>query len=398
MCDLTTDEGICGRNGEINQIRTFIKSRIEKKKSGILYLTGPPGTGKTMSVNHTLRDVKSVKKLSVNCAKAQSSKGILAYLCRHLDLEKYSKSSELEMIARLTKKFSSRLSEPYILVLDEIDTLKSKSGDLFRRIFSWPEEPNSKLIIIGIANIVNLTSRYISICSILGKDDTHVVKIVFKPYSSKDLKEILQWYVDNDENFADASFEQKALDMIAMRYARDGGDIRGALNALRSVIDDENQQKSEESEPSQPLEISHYPTPPLTPLPSSPCKELKTNITAVASSIKKRSKRTHYKDDAFPFTHQAVLTCIEKLCSKSKNSSVKLQDCKRLSNLLLDNFGLKPSNDDMNSILEHLDGQNLISVDKRRGYGRIILKAGQGELSQLLERREMILNALKKLA
>lgn len=402
MTDCLTNEGICGRNGEIEKIREFIMTRICNKRSGILYLTGPPGTGKTMSVSYVLDGLDEISKVILNCAKAQTSKGILSSICRSVQLDKFIKSNELEMIAQLTKKFSSRLAQPHVIVLDEMDQLpKSKTEDLYKKIFSWPEEQNSKLILIGIANTVNLTSRYRTICTFTGRDDSHVVKLVFRPYTSKDIKKILLWYLEHDENFEDAVVESKALDMIATKYARENGDIRGALNALRSVIDDENIEEKNEifrSKQAEPMEISHYPTPPHTPPPKSPCKERRTNITSVVSSIKKRSRKTNFKDDVFPFQHQVVLTCIQRFCSKSKDSSMKLIQCTALSISLLQEFSIRSSTDEIRCVIDNLQSQGLISLKKSRDGDRIILRASTGELTSLIQRMDMILNTLKKFA
>lgn len=398
MCDNIEQEGLCGRNEEIAKVREFITSRIKSKKSGILYLTGPPGTGKTMSVKYVLDGIRSVGILKINCARVSSSKYILSSLCNSVDLQKFSNSSESEMISRLTKKFSSRISEPYVILLDEMDQLpKSRSEDLFKKIFSWPEETHSKLILIGIANTVNLTSRYRTICSIIGKDDSHVVKIVFKPYSSNDIKQILRWYLENDENFEDALVDQKAIDLIAMKCSRDRGDIRGALNALRSVLDDVNQQNHKPTSPT-PKDISHYPTPPSTPPPITPCKESRTNIASVANSIKKRSKRTNYKDDVFPFQHQVVLTCIQKFCSKSKASSMPLKQCTDLSLILLKDLGIDSSTDDIRCVIDNLQTQGLITLKKGRDTMRLMLLASECELTSLIQRKDMILTSLKKYA
>ena len=46
-----------------------------------------------------------------------------------------------------------------LLVLDEIDQLDSKCNEVLYSLFEWPYLRNSKLILVGIANSLDLTDR-----------------------------------------------------------------------------------------------------------------------------------------------------------------------------------------------------------------------------------------------
>lgn len=54
--DNTFATDLPGREKEINELRDFIKTHIENKTAGSLYISGPPGTGKTASLNIILQD------------------------------------------------------------------------------------------------------------------------------------------------------------------------------------------------------------------------------------------------------------------------------------------------------------------------------------------------------
>lgn len=387
------DSGICGRGREIKEIHNFVTSKIESKQSGILYLTGPPGTGKTMSVDYVLSKINNVPKLKLNCMRAQKSKVILTKICRFVGLDKFINHNESEMISRLSRKFCGRTSETYVIALDEVDQIpKSRNVDLFRTIFTWQNQTHSKLIIIGISNTFTLTTKCEMIGHIMGRGHNQITKIVFKPYTSKDIKAILQWYLENDENFEDAIIEPKALDLISVKFARDKqGDIRGAIDALMNSIDDTVRQITKPSKESQNI----MPTPPSTP-PPSPCKE-RTNITSVANSIKKRQRSTHYMDDVFPFAHQVILVCLFRISSKTKSNVIDSKTCHDLVDRATSKYGLMFSVDDYRSMIDNLEVQGMVEIKKGKPREKIVLKSSEEEVSCLLKRKDMILELLNNM-
>lgn len=382
------DLGICAREKEIKQLQEFISSHVEDKKSGILYVTGPPGTGKSMCVNLVLDRIEDqLTTTRLNCFKAQTMQVILKTICDSVNLKtKNSRLNESEMIAQLEKKFSGRTSKPHLIVLDEMDQLpKSRVNSPFKTIFSWTKQNMSKLLIIGIANTVNLTARCQALSNYAGEGYNNIVKIIFKPYSSKDIKSILNWYLENDENFEEASVDTKALDMISMKFAREKGDIRGAINALRSSLDDYNQQKLEESK-----RIDQFPTPPSTP-PLTPCKEKTTNLASIAGSVRKRQRESHYFKDQIPASDKIVLVCLQRLCSKSKNASVDMKAFIGRAADALHKYKADSGSLVIRSALEQLESQGLLSFKKGpRATNKIVLKASDLEIIRFVPDYELI--------
>lgn len=404
---MNDNTGIRGREKEIVKIRNFIDEKIENNEPGILYIAGAPGTGKTMSVQFVLSQLKKkIPVINLNCMKAQTSKVVLKSICNSVGLEKFAlkTSSEQAMICKLEEKFSS--NKTFIIVLDELDQLpKSKSTDLIRTMFSWPTKENSKLILIGIANTLNLTSRFQIVCKIMGDELHSITKILFRPYTTQEIKSILLWYIENDENYEDANLEPKVLDMISSKFAREkNGDIRGALNALKSAIDDTYSSNKQyiamnyEKARQQQLELttSSLFTPPSTP-PASPCKEKSTNIASLANSIKKRQKKTQYHEDTIPIAHQIILCCIYRLY-KSKKSSIDSRACKKLTASVLQQFEMKIlAEDDYIQMLTYLETQGLIILKRSGSRERIFPKAGfESDFFDLIKEKDKIIPIVKR--
>jgi Cdc6-like AAA superfamily ATPase len=86
-----------------------------------------------------------------------------------------------------------------VLFIDEIDALakgRSKSSVL-EQLFSWTRRPFSKLIVLGIANSMDLTQKM---------DTNGLITSIFKPYSQQDISDILTNKLSAAEKEADASY------------------------------------------------------------------------------------------------------------------------------------------------------------------------------------------------
>lgn len=49
-----------GRDREIESLESFLLSHIQNQRPGSLYISGPPGTGKTFTLNHLLSQKKVI--------------------------------------------------------------------------------------------------------------------------------------------------------------------------------------------------------------------------------------------------------------------------------------------------------------------------------------------------
>lgn len=133
------------------------------KKS--LYVSGPPGTGKTTCLKHLLANLpeSTSKQLTcafINCMALGSSTKVFAKVAEIiLPASKHHLIGNLAETKRVLEEEIVTSEKWILLVLDEIDQLESKCQEVLYTLFEWPYLNSSKLILVGIANALDLTDR-----------------------------------------------------------------------------------------------------------------------------------------------------------------------------------------------------------------------------------------------
>lgn len=120
-----------------------------------------------------------------------------------------------------------------LLVLDEIDQLENKNQSILYTIFEWPSKANSHLILIGIANALDLTDRILP--RLQARCELKPKLMHFAPYTKQ---QIVQIFTNRLETAGALQvFSPVALQMLAGKVAAISGDIRRALDIGRRVIE-----------------------------------------------------------------------------------------------------------------------------------------------------------------
>ncbi|NWH67403.1 CDC6 protein, partial [Geococcyx californianus] len=179
-----------GREKETGIIRQFLREHVCGHRPGSLYISGAPGTGKTAVVSHVLRDCKDElvgsKTLVLNCMALGSPHGIFPAVAQQLGLPA---ATGREGLRRLEKHLTAQ-GPMVLLVLDELDQLESKGQDVLYTLFEWPQLPGARLVLVGLANTLDLTHRSLArlrACPASGPQVLH-----FPPYTREQLTVILQ--------------------------------------------------------------------------------------------------------------------------------------------------------------------------------------------------------------
>ena len=238
---------IIGRETERNQLRNFISRALETKTGGCTYVSGPPGTGKSALVQEILQDFagQSVKVATVNCVSLKSAAEVLANLHEAFC---FVKSNPRSSKASLSRLFTTKTPHPemHLVLLDEIDTLLNGDCDILYSIFEWAMHTSSSLILIGIANALDLTDRF------LPRLKLRNVKprlLPFLPYSAPQISSIVCGKLRSllpDGTVAGSDFvplmHPAAVQLAGKKIASQTGDLRKAFSLVRRAIDQVEQE------------------------------------------------------------------------------------------------------------------------------------------------------------
>ena len=228
---------------EKKQFKKFFDSTVGKRKPGSIYMCGKPGTGKTAMIKGVCEELKKkkIRTLSLNGMTLTGGakdlfQELLKQLCPGAVKERMDPEASLRKI--LTDPKSDRLT---CIVIDEMDALL-ESGTLqatLCTLFEWPKLKNSRLIVVGIANALDLTERFMPLLIRKGCAPT---VISFSAYTDKHMLDILRHRITaqpattppcSPTGGVRISVDSPALELCARRVSAESGDVRKALEACR---------------------------------------------------------------------------------------------------------------------------------------------------------------------
>jgi Cdc6-like AAA superfamily ATPase len=222
------------RELERQKIRTHLRNGVAQGGSSqVLYISGMPGTGKTAMVMEVLEHMQSggVKfyLVHINAMRLSTPAQVFREISDQLPCPPVNNS---EARNHVTNFFDARREEDPVIVLliDEIDCLKTGNQAILYKVFDWLESPNARLVLASISNTMDLPERLLPRVA----SRFHIERVDFEPYSRDQIYEILRSRlkaVRALDVFADI-----VLKFCAARVAANSGDVRKALQVCRRAI------------------------------------------------------------------------------------------------------------------------------------------------------------------
>jgi len=126
-----------------------------------------------------------------------------------------------------------------VVLLDELDQLVMAKQTVLYNLFNWPTLPHSRLIVIAIANTMNLADMLpnkiqsrvgIVLATSDGVDLVGLTRVNFEPYKADQLIKIIESRL---QNVPGNIIEKDAIKLCAMKIANNTGDARKALDVCR---------------------------------------------------------------------------------------------------------------------------------------------------------------------
>jgi cell division control protein 6 len=291
-----------------------------------MYISGPPGTGKSALVEEVFKEMKleeTAKVVNINCVSMRSSRDIFGRLVEEFsDDSQIFKKSQAEVLRGifLPKKQSANF---YVVSLDEIDHLLNLDVEVLYTLFEWSMQKNSHLILIGIANALDLTDRFLPR---LKAKNLKPHLLPFLPYTAAQITSVITTRLqsllpcdhDGPENYT-PFLHPAAIQLCSRKIGSQTGDLRKAFELVRRAIDiveTETQQKLDN-------ENASIASPSKTPLVEN------TNLSS--ANTPKQPKRTLATAFTASTAPRATVAHIAKITSTSMGAGTK----QRLQNLNL---------------------------------------------------------------
>lgn len=249
------------REYEKSQIQDYIYENLKENKSGLMYVCGHPGTGKSSIIRVILKELEekmradtefgtSIAIFNYNGMIFKKLYDFSTELIKDIRIKFYNKKSKnletklkqtddvLDLGQRIQKYFMESKHVHKLVIIDEVDNLSmTESAKNFVAFLHSILKSDTNTTIIGIANSVDLLSK---VSQYSNKEGELVEKKwIFGPYSERDITKIIRKKTDKFDlknNWKTKYIDDKALEYASKKVAKISGDIRVAFDLIKSAM------------------------------------------------------------------------------------------------------------------------------------------------------------------
>ncbi|KAL8835289.1 MAG: hypothetical protein Q9170_003375 [Blastenia crenularia] len=239
------------RDDEFNTVYTHLEAAISAGSGACIYISGTPGTGKTATVREVVAQLNASVHaeelddfifVEINGMKVTDPHQSYSLLWEALKGERVSPTHALGLLEREFEKPSPR-RVPCVVLMDELDQLITKNQSVMYNFFNWPGLRHSRLIVLAVANTMDLPERTLSnkISSRLG-----LTRIAFPGYTHEQLQAIISSRLSHVPG---QIVDPDAIQFASRKVAAVSGDARRALDICRRAVEIAETDVAESADP-----------------------------------------------------------------------------------------------------------------------------------------------------
>ncbi|KAI8385621.1 P-loop containing nucleoside triphosphate hydrolase protein [Blakeslea trispora] len=391
---------LIGRESERERMISFWKDHVLANQPGCLYISGKPGTGKTAMLNEMMRSMQQenqkashqIKLVNINCMSMKEPKQIYEKLIQEISPKK-STPLEVDVAKQAQDLIDSDKHTLSVVVLDEIDYLKTKDQDVLYKLFEWTSLPQSQLVLIGISNALDLTDR---ILPRLRAKNCEPILLNFNSYGNEEIQSIIKGRlyslvegpVSQDTHLP--LIQPIAIKLIASKVAGSASDVRTALDICLKAIEIAEAEQKKKPEPTVLGEIKAN-------IPShNPPAEPKVTIAHVSKVLKAVSGKSSTQKLKELRLHEKIalgVLLVMHLSNKgTKKNQSTLRDFKEQYVKSCGNSTHIPtvSSNELNDILNGLETKSLVTLSKTKDNTKVQLGAQEKEILDVINESSVL--------
>ena len=281
------------RDSEFSTVYNYLHSAITSGTGACLYISGTPGTGKTATVREVIAQLHSAvvdselddfNFVEINGMKVTDPHQSYALLWEALKGDRVSPAHALSLLSHEFSHPSPRRI-PCVVLMDELDQLVTKNQSVMYNFFNWPALRHSRLIVLAVANTMDLPERTLS-----NKISSRLclTRITFPGYTHTQLMAIISARLENvPGNLVDPD----AVQFAARKVAAVSGDARRALDICRRAVELAEQVQTENEARAEDRDEDEDEDEDDAPATDTPSKRNRNRNSAVGETTKTREQK-----------------------------------------------------------------------------------------------------------